>query len=156
MKHFFFMLLFSGLCIAGNAQQVVSPAGSSHQTEGRSISWTMGETVSGTLTADNAVLTQGMQQPTITVTNITPPFGPAMDVKVFPNPVASQLQVELADELPSGTEIRLYNFSGSLVMTQSLSGRAAKLDVSALEAGVYFLRIQTGQQANQTFKIVKH
>ena len=71
--------------------------------------------------------------------------GPEMNglpgVRVYPNPVADLLKIEgLADR----TEARIYSSDGQLQQTRILENAFEEVDVSAVSAGFYILRMDTG------------
>src|SRR5687768_17317651 len=65
------VLLFSGILFA-NAQslspKVIASSGGFYTSGGVTLSWTLGETFTTTLSSPNNILTQGFQQPYIKVT----------------------------------------------------------------------------------------
>src|SRR4051812_9015968 len=66
---YIFVLLF--ICIQAGAQslspKVIASAGGYFTSANASLSWTLGETMGQTFTNGNNVLTQGFQQPYVTV-----------------------------------------------------------------------------------------
>lgn len=68
----------------------------------------------------------------------------AETARIYPNPAHGNLSVSLA-EIPNGAA--LFNAMGMLVMTISPVSETFKLDVSALPAGIYFLKLDTSKGA---------
>ena len=66
------ILISNGLCLKTSAQSlkptVIASCGGYFTGGGKSLSWTMGETITQTLQGGNSKLTQGFQQPEIIVT----------------------------------------------------------------------------------------
>lgn len=156
MKNIFLLsMLIGGCIISAGAQEVVAPAGSFHQGNNYSISWTLGEVVTSTLYGDNHTLTQGFHQSELTVTSITPDLFPEMIIKAYPNPVNDLLMVTLDGELKAGAVLNFYDISGRLMLQQTIDGHQAEVSLNSLNAGIYFLKIVTENQEIKTFKIVK-
>lgn len=66
------------------------------------------------------------------------------DVVLYPNPSVSELNV-LFNENAGVKNIAIYNVIGKAVNTYKTSGNSARLDVSALSSGVYFIRLINAQ-----------
>jgi hypothetical protein len=65
-------------------------------------------------------------------------------VKVFPNPVADVLNIDLGEL--SGHTLELYDVLGKRVIYRELEpGGVIDLDVNMLEKGIYLLKVQTDQ-----------
>lgn len=85
---------------------------------------------------------------TVTATEPT-----AADVQVFPNPTASELTVSFGQLPTIPTEMALMTTTGRVVSRATVKAARETLNVAALPAGVYFLRISS-DRGNQTKKIV--
>lgn len=73
--------------------------------------------------------------------------------KVYPNPVKDKVTLEIQADQPGDIQLNLINILGSVVKQWEpvyLNGgdQKIKLDLSAFQAGVYFLRIT---KSNQVF-----
>ncbi len=65
-------------------------------------------------------------------------------IKVFPNPVADQLNV-LFPEIKSHVTLRIYDMQGKTVFNESVTGKQfVNINMSDTESGMYFLEIQIG------------
>jgi|GEM_PF-2664660 len=84
----------------------------------------------------------------------TYPLEPDRRIRVFPNPVASNLFIDVSDEQQI-REISLFNSLGSLVMTnrEKLSGKC--FDMSVHPGGIYFLVIKMEDGQDFIFRVVK-
>lgn len=77
----------------------------------------------------------------------------ASEIKVFPNPVKTNLNVEI----PSNTEfitLDVFDLSGKLVIRKSFTKQAMSLNMKSLAQGVYFLKVSSSDKTG-TYKIVK-
>ncbi len=71
-------------------------------------------------------------------TNVLDPSLP--DIELFPNPVASVLQVR---HIPQRTRLDLFNAEGRLMLSQITNGNTVALQVGQLPPGLYFLKLQS-------------
>ncbi len=72
-------------------------------------------------------------------------------VQVYPNPVSDQMQISSEAHI---LEVKIYSLAGQLVQNLKPNGKSAKLNVSALKAGVYLAQIIT-EKGVQTVKVLK-
>jgi hypothetical protein len=64
---------------------------------------------------------------------------------IHPNPVSSQLRVNLAGVVTSNYSIRIYSIMGSLQLElKDNAGASVAMDVSALSSGIYYLVLDAG------------
>lgn len=59
-------------------------------------------------------------------------------ISMFPNPATDELTISVTNEIIS---IVIYNFIGQTVYTRDFNTKQVQIDVSALPAGVYFVKI---------------
>lgn len=71
--------------------------------------------------------------------------------KYYPNPVATQLHLENSSAI---NNIALYNTLGQEVLSTTLNDTKATLNVSALSDGVYFAKVQAGNE-QKTIRFIK-
>jgi hypothetical protein len=62
------------------------------------------------------------------------------NVRVFPNPASHKLTI---DAMGDNVEIGIYNIAGSLMISREISG-VEQIDISALEAGIYLIKVRNG------------
>lgn len=72
-------------------------------------------------------------------------------ISVYPNPANDLLNVVFADKLHS---VQIYNTIGQSVLAQYPNKEQTRLDISGLQAGIYFVKINTATK-QQTVKIIK-
>lgn len=75
-------------------------------------------------------------------------------IKIYPNPVKSILHINLEFEIQD-SEIVLTTILGEKAYLATISGREAKINLSHLRAGVYFLTIKNYKEQSLTTKIIK-
>ena len=109
-----------------------------------------------------------LSNPTVTTTNEAPavdaqalPFTELdqgtstfaeVNVRLFPNPVQSELNIE-TNLKGEALIVRIFSTTGQLVKQQQLAGNQLQsIDIAELQAGMYILNIQNGeQQLSRTF-----
>lgn len=148
---FLFLISFGCSAFIGQGQitlerQVIANAGSFDTAGDISLSWTLGETITETVSGGTLILTQGFQQPDpeeIDPNAVKEIPLEALGIKVFPNPASMEVVIQASkpDELPLG--VQLFGMSGQLVLTQKLIGPNTTLNVGDLPDGVYILRFLT-------------
>jgi hypothetical protein len=145
------------LCLCSLAlqaqQQVIATSGNVAQNNSGSISWTLGEPVIVTLTANNKVLNQGFQQGNSIKNDRL--IGPAKGIKItlWPNPTHDK--VVLTIDTPENRQYRVYNIHGELLQTQNIINKVTSIDLSSLTSGTYLLKVLQGKSEEQTFTIIK-
>jgi hypothetical protein len=75
-------------------------------------------------------------------------------LKVYPNPTNKTLNVELERFVTNGT-LTLFDMSGKLVLSQSVNGNSAQINMSALTAGSYILRLVENGTASAGVQVIK-
>lgn len=73
--------------------------------------------------------------------------GAGSALALYPNPATDQLTLELASaDQPENSLAGIYNALGSLVWQQSLTEAKTVIDLSDLPAGLYIVKVKTGDQ----------
>ncbi len=66
-----------------------------------------------------------------------------VDIVVYPNPASNILKIDLnQNRLLDKTSVSIYSIQGQLLIQQSLLKDIAELDISALEKGIYILKLK--------------
>ena len=60
---------------------------------------------------------------------------------IYPNPVNDKLVISAEDAINS---ISIYNLQGAVVFSRIVSGKTVELSLSELNAGIYFIKVQSG------------
>ncbi|MCI5081772.1 MAG: T9SS type A sorting domain-containing protein [Saprospiraceae bacterium] len=145
-------------CLSAQAQQVTSAHGGVGTTPTMSISWTIGEPVTGTSYTGNGILTAGYQQPNVIQVQpiVEEPEQEQAWARVFPNPVKEELFVSLSESLiHEKMSIQLFNANGQPIQaTNTIHQQQLRLDLGQLPAGTYLLQLVT-KAKKQTYSIVK-
>jgi hypothetical protein len=151
MKTLFIALLVCQVNVFAQAQVqfVTSTGGDFFSSASGSLEWTLGEPVTETFQKDNTFLTQGFHQTFKQESGTT-------GILVYPNPTRDFLFVRTPS--PGNYQIELFNLHGVKLMSgrdPSSADNLYQLDVQALEAAVYLLRVKNISSGRLfTFKII--
>ncbi len=137
--------------------EVVASAGGTATTETVSVSYTVGEPVIGTLSADKVVLSQGFQQGYIDVPKTEVEAALAKNVRLYPNPLKTTLFVEL-QEIPDGDcVVKCFDMAGHMVgEAQYDSDPRMSIDMSKLPQGAYFVKVFVDDSELINSRVVKY
>lgn len=78
-------------------------------------------------------------------------FEIANNMTVFPNPVNDILNIASDNEI---TAVSIYNMLGQQVITKAINANEGQIDVTGLNAGTYFVKVDSGD-AVRTLKVIK-
>ena len=125
---------------------VIATGGSYTETEGMSISWTLGELATATFTGGDLILTQGFQQPFDFGTGIKANelyWG----ITVYPNPVVNTLYIKFDIDRTRDFLIEIQDVTGRVLSLEQYKeifpGDIIQLNTSNFYYGVYFLKVFT-------------
>ena len=74
-----------------------------------------------------------------------------MNISFYPNPVQKELTVTSLYKLDT---YEIFNILGKMVAQGPAGGNITKIDMSALESGLYFINTTSGEMS-ETFKVIK-
>lgn len=77
-----------------------------------------------------------------------------IEVIVYPNPCASTLYIQATEQCKSST-FAIYDFTGRQMLSKSISGSSAQIDVSGLQRGMYLYRMVSNGKVIGSGKFVK-
>ena len=75
------------------------------------------------------------------------------DIRMFPNPAADKVTVELQNT--TATEICVMDIYGKTVIRQAVGGQSEVLDLGKLAKGMYFVQIRNNGKVETTQKLIK-
>jgi len=84
-------------------------------------------------------------------TNLSNESNDFIEVSIHPNPVSEKLFINASVQI---NQVELYDLRGRLVMQSFEDQREIELNVNALQAGMYFVQISSGEKIS-THKIIK-
>ena len=77
------------------------------------------------------------------------------DIKVHPVPTEGHLLISLSGDVPTGFDYLFFDQLGKPLLEGRGSGSSHHLDISGLQAGVYYLQVRTDCKAIFRYKILK-
>jgi hypothetical protein len=151
-----FFLLGFGIAIV-QGQQTIPAAGGNASGSGGSVSYTIGQILSSTISGINGTVVQGVQQPyeISVVTAIKNTDDINLICLIYPNPTAgiTKLVFESADF--ENLSFRLFDINGVLLQDKKVESRETEISLENLSSSVYFLKVIKNNQEVKVFKIVK-
>jgi hypothetical protein len=158
-KKSIFITIFFCATLTVAAQSGLVTTGGDIQGSNGSVSYTVGQVAVQSIEASAASLTEGVQQPyeiqTVGVDNYP---SITLDAVVYPNPTTDKLILSfngIETHSIASLRVALYNTNGQYIQTVDVASAQTTIDMSALAAGTYYLRVTAGQQTLKTFKVVK-
>lgn len=139
-------------------QQVLASSGSYYYNGNVSLSNTVGEPVTATLSAASTTLTQGFQQPNYEViSNVLESTESNLKVKVYPNPSIGLIQIEITNDQGKHAQLNITDVLGKMLLIQNLNfSETNTVNINHLASGNYFFRITDAQgKLLSTHKIQK-
>ncbi|HNS18240.1 MAG TPA: T9SS type A sorting domain-containing protein [Bacteroidales bacterium] len=164
MKHLLLSLfLIMNLTLFSQAQSlipdVIATAGDIFFSKNGSLSWTLGEVATETISAETSLLTQGFHQSYLQILKVNTPDDPLVDVTVYPNPVNDLLTIEITTaEKDPQISLELFDFTGQHIYEQTIRSQTLteQLDVSRFSSSLFILRvINLKSHYTESFKIHK-
>lgn len=117
-------------------QEVISSTGHFTSENKGSFSSTVGEIVTESISDNQYIVTQGFQQPEST-SQTSIKLLHFNGVKIYPNPVETQLKIILPDENIQGITYKLNNFKGEMVIAGNIVTNDTSLNIAKLPVGIY-------------------
>jgi hypothetical protein len=134
---------------------VVTTTGGYYANSAGSLSWTMGEPISETVSDSNNTLTQGFQQGSYFVVSVVDELAkPSINISVYPNPVSSLLNIKSNSSDPLRAE--LVDLQGRTVYEQVFENGQGQIDISNRSDEMYILGVYDNNGNRiKVFKIQK-
>ncbi|MVT09297.1 reprolysin-like metallopeptidase [Chitinophaga tropicalis] len=89
-----------------------------------------------------------------TASRVTDPVTTGQKVVIFPNPANNIVNINLPG-LKGKSEVSMFDGNGRVVLRREVSTASTQLDISALPAGVYIIRVKNGVKEVNMTKIIK-
>jgi len=153
-----FFLLLNLLFYDSVAQETTSTAGGTINSDGGSISFTVGQVTNLYLTESNGSVAQGVQQPyeIFLITGIDEAKAVTLDFQVYPNPVQDFLKLKIQDLNLENLIWKIYDSSGKLLNTDRVSAIETLIPMTNYASGVYLFSVLNKNNLQyKTFQIIK-
>lgn len=156
---FSFLTLCSSISFSQTIDNEVVASAGTHFVNpcGIKLSWTMGESVTSTVTDGSWTITQGFHQDWEEVTSIDNHLIPEVQINVFPNPMDNELLVTVKNTNKI-LLLHLYDIAGRKVGYSSIEPNqlSTSFSVSWLSAGSYVLCVEDNDGIfSKTYRLEK-
>ena len=74
-------------------------------------------------------------------------------IVLYPNPAKDKINISLSNTLNSVTA-KVYDVTGKLILSKNLNSAESQIDISQLQTGIYFIKIET-ENASTTKRFIK-
>ena len=145
MKLKFYIILCLLFSMKVTAQQVIANAGEFWNNSEGSLSWTIGEVVTETVTTASYQLTQGFQQIQEGYLVLSDNLF-LNDITIFPNPFSSEVKIQTNYE-HAVFDLIVFDYQNKIVYQNEILFSPAceqlTIDLSVLDAGYYYFELTT-------------
>jgi len=139
------------------AQQSLNASGGNATGTGGSASYSVGQLAYATATGNGGSVSAGVQQAIeIFVSTKEEIESIRLSASAFPNPVESELSLQITDLEWRNLSYQLMDLSGKTLLSSNVSGETTNIPFANLAVGTYTLRVVQGQNEIKTFKILKN
>jgi hypothetical protein len=152
-------MLWAVLLCAGLAQAQVSvnSTGGNATGSGGSVSYSIGQVLYTTNTANEGSLAQGVQQAYEIIPVGINQNEPKISLSVFPNPIADNLILQVNEFEHSTLNFQLCDINGKQLSKGQIIAKQTQINTASLSSATYFINVVNQEnQKVQTFKIIKN
>jgi hypothetical protein len=150
------LIIFSLCCqIMLYSHQVITSSGNCDKNSYGPLSWTLGEISTETLSNGQIMLTQGIQQPSITITSIFELMDVDYTINVFPNPTDAFIGLEISKEKVNEMHYILFDVNGKLLKNNKIDANKIEISFAELYPAIYFIKVYDKENEVKAFKIEK-
>lgn len=139
-------------------RQVIGSTGSTADHAGTIYQYTVGEAAITTLIQQPILLTQGFQQPEVTVLHDVPQIPYVTDFILFPNPAVNYTTIRFTLLMPGKVSIMLVNNAGQIVFSEDWNAAEGqleyKLPLQRYASGFYYLVLSVDSSRKYTEKLI--
>jgi len=152
------LVVLTGICFLASlqAQQAVVSAGGIGKSGNLTVNWSIGEVMTETYVNASIKLTQGVQQPQITVKQgeTATPEMRALQISAYPNPAKDVVILSIAELGENQLTLKIFEPNGKLLRIEQITENETRISVADFATGMYLLQITDKKNNVQTFKIV--
>ena len=155
--YFFVFVLFLIASKTQAQQDVVASGGNASNTDGSSISYSVGQ-VFYTITLDSGVsIIQGLQQP-YEISNFLglDQVDINLSIAAYPNPTNNVLNLTVGNHDEKDLSYQLFDITGRFIENKKIESKETSIVMQNLNNSVYLLKIVQNNKDLKTFKIVKN
>jgi hypothetical protein len=139
------------------SQSAIPAAGGDASGTGGSVSYSVGQLFFKSHSGSDASVQEGVQQPfEISVLSALPEAkGINLSLRAYPNPTSAYLTLEVKDLDFQALNFQLYDIQGRLLHGGEISSTYTAIEMTKLDASMYFLKVIHKNREIQVFKIIK-
>ncbi len=119
---------------------VIATAGNYVENGNVAISYTVGQTVTATLT-NGGTLTQGFQQDSYTIVEIPEQSSQEFSVNIYPIPATNEITVEFNTGFHGNAKITIIDELGRTLSEKETNTTVNKVSLNGLSESYYFLKV---------------
>ena len=151
-----YVILF-GLFISLNftvfAQELISSSGNYFKNSEFSVSWSVGEPITETVSNSSNILTQGFHQSLLNTSSVYELPNLNIQIKIAPNPTSDFLFLSINKFQSFSYE--LYDFNGKLLEKKKIQDKSTIISFNRYAFAAYFLKILKNNQIVKIYQVVK-
>lgn len=148
-------VLMAGIALYGQplSPHVISTSGNSFSSANSRMDFTIGETLTSTLTAGSNVMTQGFHQPEIKFASLED-YTDDLTMNLYPNPTIQF--VTLKTDYESELKVYISDMNGKTLLNSGVFVSSVMLDLGSFASGNYVLMVTdlTGKPL-KSYSIIK-
>ncbi len=150
-----FILILFNVKIA-KAQETPVITGGELTGSGGTISYSIGQLSYIPITGNTGTISQGVQQ-SIEIFILSDTEFETLDISAitYPNPVIDRVMVKLDNKNLKNLTYRLYDMRGKAINEGAITKIETPINLNNTSSGIYILKINQGNKALKSFKIVK-
>lgn len=147
------VLQFNTIMTFAQASSVTS--GQDARGLGGEVSWSIGQVSYSTNIGTTGLVSQGVQQPfeIYVITSVDDDI--SSSVRAYPNPVTNNLILHFESSLIGNEKWHLLSFDGLVLYESVINESLTKINMEAIPAGIYFLKIFSNEEIIKHFKLIK-
>ena len=152
----FFIIICNSIYGQTKLTEIISTTGFYFEDNTNSLSFTIGEPIITTLTANDLILTQGFQQSKYEITPVIDILGNDISIKVYPNPASQFIIVDMGENFSEQYFLDIVNTKGERLLIKPIVNKETIINLSKYSISEMILRIVNSKKILvKSFKILK-
>jgi len=153
---FVYPLFLIGISASLSAQESVNTAGADISNNSGSITASVGQTFYETSFSGQGSASAGVQQPYEIIETLGTEIAEiSLSLNIYPNPTQDVLNLTLDFKNYNSYRYDLFDGSGKLITGKTISQAKTSIQMAALPAAIYYLKVSLGGKVIKIFKVVK-